>query len=249
VPIVFSTGTAPASHLPVFAVLCRVVAEFSKSLFGHMFKTKPLRAPGFRAKSEACGKDESRADDRSGEGNLMKSARALRLGSTSCLVIGLAVCLGLALSTFANRNAWAQFPAPPGGGTAPPGGVQCNDFGKLTAEAQKRSALVSAAMKAKADRKELCTLMTSFVAAETNVVKFLQDNKVWCGVPDDAITVSKANHEKSVKFRTMACSEEGPRPKAPSLSDAIKAPSVDTAKNTKTGRGTFDTLTGNPLAR
>lgn len=170
----------------------------------------------------------------------MKSARALSLGSTSCLVVCLAVCLDLALCTFANRNAWAQ---------QPPGGVQCNDFSKLTAEAQKRSTLVSAAMKAKADRKELCTLMTNFVAAESNVVKFLQDNKIWCGVPDQVITVSKANHEKSMKFRTMACSEEGPRPKAPSLSDAIKAPSVDTAKNTKTGRGTFDTLTGNPLAR
>ncbi len=174
----------------------------------------------------------------------MKSARALSLGSTSCL----AVCLGLALCTFTNRSAWAQFPAPPGA-TAPPGGTQCGDFAKLTAEAQKRSALVGAALKAKADRKEICTLMTNFVAAETNVVKFLETNKVWCGVPDEAITVSKANHEKSMKFRTTACSEEGPRPKAPSLSDAIKAPSVDTAKNTKTGRGTFDTLTGNPLAR
>ena len=179
----------------------------------------------------------------------MKSARALPLGSTSCLVICLAVCLDLALCAFAKRNAWAQFPAPPGSGAAPPGGAQCSDFAKLTAEAQKRSNLVSAAMKAKAERKELCTLMTNFVAAETNVVKFLETNKVWCGVPDDAITVSRANHERSIKFRTMACSEEGPRPKAPSLSDAIKAPSVDTAKNTKTGRGTFDTLTGNPLAR
>jgi hypothetical protein len=225
-------------------VLRRVVAEFNKSLFGHVFEAKPLRAAGFRAKSEACGKDESRAGDRSGEGNLMKSARALSLASTSCL----AVCLGLALCTFTNRSAWAQFPPPPGG-TAPPGGTQCGDFAKLTAEAQKRSNLVSAAMKAKADRKELCTLMTNFVAAETNVVKFLETNKVWCGVPDVAITASKANHEKSMKFRTMACSEEGPRPKAPSLSDAIKAPSVDTAKNTKTGRGTFDTLTGNPLGR
>ena len=175
----------------------------------------------------------------------MKSARALSLGSTSCL----AVCLGLALCTFTNRSAWAQFPPPPGSGTAPPGGIQCSDFAKLTAEAQKRSSLVTAAMKAKVDRKELCTLMTNFVAAETSVVKFLETNKVWCGVPDDAITVSKANHEKSMKFRTMACSEEGPRPKAPSLSDAIKAPSVDTDKNTKTGRGTFDTLTGNPLGR
>ena len=167
----------------------------------------------------------------------MKSARALSLGSA----FGLAVCLGLALCSFTDRSAWAQ--------QQPPGGTQCSDFGKLTAEAQKRSALVSAAMKAKADRKELCTLMTNFVAAETSVVKFLEANKVWCGVPDEAITTSKTNHEKSMKFRTMACSEEGPRPKTPSLSDAIKSPSVDTAKNTKTGRGTFDTLTGNPLAR
>jgi hypothetical protein len=114
----------------------------------------------------------------------------------------------------------AQSPAPPSCGT------QCSDFAELTAEAQKRRTLVSAAMKAKADRNELCTLMTNFVAAETNVVKFLEDNKVWCGVPEDALKVSKANHEKSMKLRTMACSEEGPRPKAPSLSDAIKAPSV-----------------------
>ena len=161
----------------------------------------------------------------------MKTARALSL-----------IILALALCTLANSGVRAQFPAPPGG-------AQCNDFPKLAAEAQKRSALVSAAMKAKADRKELCTLMTNFVAAETNVVKFLETNKVWCGVPEDALKVSKANHEKSIKFRTAACSEEGPRPKAPSLSDAIKTPSMDTAKNTKTGRGTFDTLTGNPLAR
>ena len=62
------------------------------------------------------------------------------------------------------------------------------------------------------------------------------------------IAAAKANHEKSLKFRTAAC-EEGPKPKAPTLSDAIKTPSLDTAKNTKTGRGTFDTLTGNPLAK
>jgi len=193
---------------------------------------------GFRAKSAVCGKDESRTDDGSGEGYLMKSARVLSLVLASCLV----VCLALAVCAFAARSAWAQFPAPPGG-------VQCNDFGKLTEEAQKRSAAVAGAIKAKVDRKQICTLMTSFLAAETNVVKFLQDNKVWCGIPDQAIAVSKANHEKSLKFRTMACTEEVPRPKAPTLSDAIKPPSIDSAKNTQTGRGTFDTLTGNPLAR
>jgi hypothetical protein len=169
----------------------------------------------------------------------MKRARAL----SHCAAFYWASCLAVALCALAlaaaDRTAWAQFPAP----------AVCNDFSKLSAEALKRSQAVGVAMKAKADRKQLCTLMTNFVAAETTVVKFLEDNKVWCGVPEQVITSSKANHEKSLKFRTMACSEDAPRPKTPSLSDAIKTPSVDTAKNTKTGRGTFDTLTGNPLAR
>jgi hypothetical protein len=158
------------------------------------------------------------------------------------------------------HSAWAQFPPPPGaappgaaqpqGTPQPQGAVQCNDFSKLSAEAQKRSSAVGEAMKAKAERKQICALMTNFVAAETTVVKFLTDNKVWCGVPEQVITVSKASHEKALKFRTQACSEDGPRPKAPSLSDAIKTPpTVDTAKNIKSGRGTFDTLTGNPLGR
>jgi hypothetical protein len=70
-------------------------------------------------------------------------------------------------------------------------------------------------------------------------------------VPDDAIKLSKARHEQSVKFRNAACDPNAgaPTPKAPSLSDAMKMPSVDSATNTKTGHGTFDTLTGNPLSR
>ena len=138
-------------------------------------------------------------------------------------------------------------------GTAPAaaqGAPQCADFPRLSAEAKKRADAVQAAINSKVDRKQVCTLMTSFVASEASVIKFLEDNKVWCGVPDDAIKASKMNHEKSVKFRTMACNTDAaPQPKAPSLSDAMKMPSVDSATNTKTGRGTFDTLTGNPLAR
>jgi hypothetical protein len=69
--------------------------------------------------------------------------------------------------------------------------------------------------------------MRSFVSAETNVVKFLEDNdnKVWCGVPDQIIAISKANHEKSIKLQTAAC-EEAPHPKPPALSDAIKPPLI-----------------------
>ena len=131
----------------------------------------------------------------------------------------------------------------------PPGGADCSSFGALSEDAHKKGQLVQNAMKAKADRKLICTLMTSYVASEAQALKFLLDNKTACDVPEVAITNSKANHTNSLKFREMACSENGPHPKAPSLSDAIKTPTVDSAANTKTGRGTLDTLMGNPLSR
>jgi hypothetical protein len=158
----------------------------------------------------------------------------------------------------------AQWGPPPGGPGGPPPGAasggfggppagpqaQCAQFPQLSAETKKKADAVQAAINAKADRKQVCVLMTTFVASEATVIKFLEDNKTWCGVPDQAITVSKANHEKSLKFKAMACSTDGPpQQRPPTLSDAIKTPSVDSATNTKTGRGTFDTLTGNPLAR
>jgi len=131
-----------------------------------------------------------------------------------------------------------------------PAPAQCGQFDTLTKEAQKKADAVSAAMKAKTDRKQICALMTSFVTTEAAVVKFLQENKTWCGVPDQAVTISTANHEKSLKFRTQVCSDDEPHLKAPSLSDAIKTPDVDSSTNTKTGGyGTFNSLTGNPLGK
>ena len=126
---------------------------------------------------------------------------------------------------------------------------QCNQFQTLTADTQKKANAVQTAMKAKVDRKQICALMNNFVTAEDAIIKFLVANKTWCGVPDQMITISKTNHEKSLKFRTAACSEDTARPKVPTLSDAIGTPSVDSATNTKTGHGTFDTLTGNSLAK
>lgn len=131
-------------------------------------------------------------------------------------------------------------------GTAP----QCMKFPAMSQATQEKANAVAAAMKAKADRKEICRLMTAFVASEGLVVKFLVDNKSWCGVPDQAVAAAKASHERSTKFRDAACSEAPPGPKPPTLSDSIKTEPVDSATNTKAGRfGTFDTLTGNPLGK
>ncbi len=127
---------------------------------------------------------------------------------------------------------------------------QCGDFQKITQDIQARAGAVKAATQRKADRKEVCALVTKFVEAQTVAVKFLETNKSWCGVPDQAIAGAKAEHEQAIKFRTVVCSQQPePKPRVPTLSEAIGTPSLDTAKNTKTGPGTFDTLTGNPLAR
>lgn len=136
--------------------------------------------------------------------------------------------------------AMAQTPTP----------VQCNAFTQIRAEAQKKAAAVREAVQKHVDRKEICALVQRFYASEAVIVKFLEENKTWCGIPDQAITQAKAGHENTLKFRTAACSEApAAKPRPPSLSDAINMPSVDTGANTKTGRGTLDSLNGNPLAK
>jgi hypothetical protein len=148
-----------------------------------------------------------------------------------------ALVLALAFGVSGLRTASAQAP-------------QCNDFMKLRDDAQQKAQAIGAAEKRKVERKELCALVTRFSVAEGAALKFLETNKTWCNVPDEALVVSKTSHAKTLKFRDIVCSEAPqPRPKQPTLSDAIGGATVDTAKNTKTGHGTFDTLTGNPLAK
>jgi hypothetical protein len=138
----------------------------------------------------------------------------------------------------------------PGGFGPPPQAMAavCNNFVKLKDEAEKKALVMQSIGKNHGDRKSMCDAVTHFTAAETVVVKFLVDNKTTCNVPDQAIAAAKTNHDHTVKFRDTICAE-APQPKPPTLSDALGAPMLDTAKNTKTGRGTFDTLTGNPLAK
>jgi hypothetical protein len=150
-----------------------------------------------------------------------------------------AALAGLAALVAADSQiAWAQSAA------------VCATFPQLRTDAQQKALAVRTAVEHKADRKELCTLITRFYSAEGTVVKFLEDNKNWCGIPEEAITAAKTNHEHTAKFRTAACTEQpAAKPRVPTLSDAITTPSVDTGANTKTGRGTLDSLNGNPLAK
>jgi hypothetical protein len=152
-------------------------------------------------------------------------------------------------STFPPPPQQSVFPSGPGQGPPPPPqAAQCAAFPKLRDDAKAKAEAISALGKHHGDRAQMCAAVQAFTAAEEKVVKFLDDNKTWCGVPIQAVKDAKAMHAKTMQFRDTVCAE-GPKPKAPTLSDAIGTPTLDTKKNTSTGRGTFDTLTGNPLAQ
>jgi hypothetical protein len=155
-----------------------------------------------------------------------------------CLAAALLLAFGTAESGTASAQALQ----------GPPAASPCNGFLPLRNEAQKRGMEIGAAEKRHADRKQMCKLLTTFSAAEERALKFLQTNMVWCGVPQQAIASAKEAHAKTIKFREVVCAP-APEPHVPTLSDAIGTPTLDTAKNTKANTGTFNTLTGNPLAR
>jgi hypothetical protein len=161
--------------------------------------------------------------------------------------IALALAVGIGAAGVGTEAALAQMPGMPGM-QAPPTPSPCEGFLPLRDDAQKKGAAIGAAQKRHADRAEMCKVVSAFAIAEGKATAFLEKNKSFCNVPEQAVASAKDTHLKTEHFREIVCAP-APQPKVPTLSDAMGAPSVDTAKNTKTGGGTFDTLTGNPLAK
>ncbi len=122
------------------------------------------------------------------------------------------------------------------------------EFTKLRDVTEKRAMAIRAASERKADPKEACALFNAFTAAEAKMIKYAVDNKVVCGIPPQIIDSMKKGQVRSIDIRTKVCrvASAPARPSAPTLSDALTAPVTD-SNNIKTGRGTFDTLTGSPL--
>ncbi len=164
-------------------------------------------------------------------------------------------------SQWGNAGAAAQqHPAWSGGGApqagAPPssgGGPPCaNEFMPLRTDAQTKGMAIKAAVERKSDRPELCKVFRTFVAAEAKVVKFVQENGSRCSIPPDAVKVMKTNHGKSVTMSNRVCNASAApgAPPPPSLSDALGTSKIPDSSNIKTGKGgTFDTLSGSPVAR
>ena len=146
--------------------------------------------------------------------------------------------------------------SPQGGFGGPPAGQgpPCmRDFTPLREAAEKRAGALKTAIERKVDRSEFCKLFKDFAAAEGKVVKFMTDNQASCGIPPQAVSQVKSNHDRTVKTRDNVCAAAaagaGGPPPGPRLSDELGVRGIAGPDNTSPGRGTFDTLTGSPLAR
>jgi hypothetical protein len=150
----------------------------------------------------------------------------------------------MAIVLAAMSTASAQF-APPGG--KPP----CfDDFTALRDEAQKRMKTAHEAGQRKAPAPEMCKLIGHYAEAEAKLLKFVEDNGVWCGMPAQLAEQVKAGQAKTSEARKRICSAAtAPKPSTPTLSDSLGTTRVADPSKPKAGTGTFDTLTGSIPAR
>jgi hypothetical protein len=162
--------------------------------------------------------------------------------------VAIAPILAAILLPAAASPAAAQFQPQPQPQQQPPPCMQ--EFLKLRADAEKKAAAIKLASEHKATPKEACHLFTVFAAAEVKLIKFAAESGVWCGMPDQVLAQMQQSHAQTDKLRVRICQAAAapPRPAGPTLSDSLAAPVPD-ASNIKTGKGTYDTLTGAPIGK
>ncbi|HET7889692.1 MAG TPA: hypothetical protein VFL62_25965 [Bradyrhizobium sp.] len=163
---------------------------------------------------------------------------------------------------FGNAPAQASFPgAASSPFAAPPtqgGADDCmKNFLPLRQEAEKRGHLLKVAGEKKVSADEACKLITSFIQAEVKMIKYVEVNSAKCGIPPQIHDQLKKGHDASEGMKSRICGaaaqmKNAPQgPVGPSLSEvlgsAAQLPEATTAK--KSGGTTFDTLSGNALAR
>ncbi len=181
---------------------------------------------------------------------------------TFCRVLS-SVSVAAVLATVLAGSVQAQFGGMPGmpgspgmgGFGGPPAGPPpaCQQLLVLRDETQKTGKAIADAQqrKVKADATEACKLFKTYIASEAKFLHGMTENMALCGVPPQLIKQVQEGHGRATLIGKQVCdAAEHPQQSGPSLSDALNsAPVLPDADNTKTGRGTYDTLQGNALAR
>jgi hypothetical protein len=148
--------------------------------------------------------------------------------------------------------------AGPGFGAPPPSAGPSDEcmkgFIPLREEAEKRAKMIRAASERHATPEEACKLFVNFGQAEIKMVKFVESHAAKCGIPPQVSEQIKTGHKNTEGLRQKVCAaaqQQAQRgPAGPSLSEALgSAAALPEATPKKQGGSTFDTLSGNVLAR
>ena len=144
---------------------------------------------------------------------------------------------------------------PPSAGFGPPQQQQeppcLKEFVTLRDDAGKKRGAIEQASKKKVPPAVACRLFSDYAASEVKLIKYVSANADKCGMPKELLDTLNKGHAQTTQIRSRVCevaSAGPPKPAGPSLSDVLSAPVPDSS-NVKKGRGTFDTLSGSPLAR
>ncbi|HEY1942224.1 MAG TPA: hypothetical protein VGH40_08885 [Roseiarcus sp.] len=98
-----------------------------------------------------------------------------------------------------------------GAGWAAPSYAQscAEDLQKLAQRRESELAIINGMVKAakgkQLDPAVFCAKSAGLNSAENAMIAYMEKNKDWCQVPDEALAQLKANHAKSVAFSTKAC--------------------------------------------
>jgi hypothetical protein len=164
---------------------------------------------------------------------------------------------------FGNAPAQASFPGAPSSALAMPptqsGADECmKNFLPLRQEAEKRGHLLKEAGDKKVTAEEACKLINNFIQAEVKMMKYVDTNAARCGIPAQISEQLKKGHAGSEGMRARICgaaaqmkNQAAAGPAGPSLSEVLGSAATlpEAAVAKKSGGTTFDTLSGNALAR
>jgi hypothetical protein len=153
------------------------------------------------------------------------------------------------------------FSAPAAAPRASQGGgndAECmKGFTPLKQEAERRAEAIKALGKRKAPASEACKAIGAFAQSEMKMINYIKANSQRCGIPAQVGEQMAQGHKGTEQMRAKVCNAAEHQARAPrgggamSLSEALgSSVELPQAKPTKrNGGSTFDTLSGNVLAR
>jgi hypothetical protein len=145
--------------------------------------------------------------------------------------------------------------APPSGGPPADCMPKFNELrsavDKLRETVDKVAASARSNSEKKASREDVCKAITNYAVAESKWAKYTVDNTTRCGIPPEFGKQLSAANAKTQTVRKRVCSAGpgGGGPATPSLSDALGTTRRTPEASSQGGSGTFNTLTGNPVAK